>query len=437
MTKIARATALALLVVCEQGLGQFNSGSDGSDGALTCPIDCTAENACPADPDCCIKIDLSLASAAPWSTPSPQSGRGVYDTSQWAVVFKYSTIDVPEGCHITFKNHPSGAPVVWLARGRVSIAGVVDVSGQQGHDGGEIPFYSEPGPGGFAGSIAQSAGAGGFGPGGGPNKWIGGSYSTPGCGNTDESVYGNDAIMPLIGGSGGSSGPNALARGAGAGGGAILIASGDGTIEGEVNSRITITSTGKVRANGGGFYPDSHGGSGGAIRLMATTVEGPGRLEASGHGSNPCSEFGCGPFVAPAGWCGGAGRIRIEAVNNSVSNTNPPFTFGTPPGLIFPPASAPALRVTHINGVPVTGDPVAGITTQDVEIQREGASNVRIEATNVPEGTVVKVRVVPVLGPVIEVTSSPLKDLGGGVLVAFAGVVFPAGRSEIQLRANW
>ena len=58
-------------------------GADGSDGALTITTNTT--------------IDLSQAVSANWDTPSPQPGKGVYDGTKWAVVFKYSSVNISSG----------------------------------------------------------------------------------------------------------------------------------------------------------------------------------------------------------------------------------------------------------------------------------------------------------------------------------------------------
>ena len=71
---------------------QFDSGSDGYDGAF--------------NPTQNIEIDLSLADGTP--------GNGTYDSDHWAVIFNYTSIDVPSGVIVTFSNHPSGAPVMWF-----------------------------------------------------------------------------------------------------------------------------------------------------------------------------------------------------------------------------------------------------------------------------------------------------------------------------------
>src|SRR6059036_2568296 len=69
--------------------------SDVSDGALNVASGTTNN------------VDLSLAATAAWTAPSPISGQGVYDSNQWAVVFKYSSVTIANGAMVTFKNHSS------------------------------------------------------------------------------------------------------------------------------------------------------------------------------------------------------------------------------------------------------------------------------------------------------------------------------------------
>jgi hypothetical protein len=82
--------------------------SDGSDGVF--------------NPTANVEIALSQAVPGAWnSSNSANPGKGVYDSAKWAVVFKYASIDIPVGVTITFKNHPTHAPVVWLVQGSVTI----------------------------------------------------------------------------------------------------------------------------------------------------------------------------------------------------------------------------------------------------------------------------------------------------------------------------
>jgi hypothetical protein len=214
----------ALAVLAAASLGVFNSGSDGSDGAF--------------NPQFSVVIDLGNAATGTWDTPSAVAGNGVYDPTLWAVVFKYTTIDIPAKVTVTFINHPSGAPVVWLASGNVTISGSVKLDGANGGSS-SMPFsYAEPGPGGFAGGVRLNASpsipaSAGFGPGGGGQTEDGTYWNS----------YGNVNILPLVGGSGGGGGyPPQTGTGGGAGGGAILVAS---------SGSITLNASGTMTADGG------------------------------------------------------------------------------------------------------------------------------------------------------------------------------------------
>ncbi len=199
MINLSRAAmALIPLAFCSSLFAQFDSGSDGSDGAF--------------NPQSNVVIDLSLAATGPWNMPSPVPGQGVYDPDKWAVVFKYTTVNIPAGVGVTFLNHLSGAPVVWLASSNVSITGKVSAKGMDGATWPNLPAFAIPGPGGFEGGRAIRSSptlpSCGLGPGG------GGRYQN----QSGLYSYGNESILPLIGGSGGLA---TTLNGGGAGGGAI------------------------------------------------------------------------------------------------------------------------------------------------------------------------------------------------------------------------
>ncbi len=70
-------------------------GADGSDGALNVTADTV--------------IDLSQAVTGAWdANNTANAGKGIYDPSKWAVVFKYSSVTVATGKTVTFKNHAAG-----------------------------------------------------------------------------------------------------------------------------------------------------------------------------------------------------------------------------------------------------------------------------------------------------------------------------------------
>ncbi|MCH8152594.1 MAG: hypothetical protein IH830_09515 [Planctomycetes bacterium] len=393
--------AVSTLILTSPALAQFTSDSDGSDGAFM-----------PGGPT--YLVDLSLAPTGPWDTTPHAAGVGVYDPVQWAVVFQYTTIDIPAGVTVTFHNHLKGPPVIWLATGDVTIAGDVVLDGANGCFGAGCS-YATPGPGGFSGGIGSPGGrSAGFGPGGGGFNGLsggGGGYGTGGQGQGGV-IYGTATIVPLIGGSGGGWGVAGGLRSGGAGGGAILIAS---------SGNIFLDSFGGIFATGGdaACCNEAGGGSGGGIRLITNTISGSGMLRALG---------GTGGVNI-----GGDGRIRVEAKRNMLVDPGDPlFTTGLP-GSVFPDATGPTLRVTAVNGVPVPADPLATVVSPDVCFISAGLVTIDIEAQNVPVGLAVTVRIVDALGGFSQVvTSTPL----AGTLVlstATADATFIDGASEVQL----
>jgi plastocyanin len=339
-------------------------GADGSDGVLNITEDTV--------------IDLSQAVAGTWDQDnSANAGKGVYDAAKWAVVFKYSSVNVAAGATVTFTNHPSKAPVVWLVSGDVTIEGMVKLDGQAGQT---TPALAEPGPGGFRGASGKystdvDAGAG-FGPGGGFRDAKGGAYGS------GTAPYGNPSLVPLIGGSGGSA-VTGKPQGAGAGGGALLIASSG-----------TVTINGTISANGGdgpsyGYQVFTGGGSGGGLRVVCSTLAGTGILNAlAGRG---------GRYAAA-----GLGRIRIERVdNNNTLQVNPdpsvvPLTDGDT-ALVWPPADAPTVKIVSIGGVAAPDDPRASFGTHgaDVALPETTTIQVVIETTGVEQAAQVQVRLTP------------------------------------------
>lgn len=468
---------IAALLCCPLVVrGEFNTESDGSDGALDCawlaahdetdayPDEFACATGCsPDDPAtrtvderCTFFVSLSKAiSAAGTTWRTPGNGDGVYDARQWAVVYKFTTIEVPANVVIRFKNHPSGAPVVWLAQGLVEIRGELNLDGESWHVVSSWPSFSEPGPGGFAGGAPADyylqRPAAGFGPGAQRSPvlesnlnachagWIG-SAPVGGC-TSGSSAYGREEAFPLIGGSGGgveyapgfTTAGDALGVG-GAGGGAILIAT---------NSEMHLPAGALIRVyGGGGWYalrPDGNphcpggfqqgfSGSSGAIRLVA------------GEELTSVATLGFYGFWGPCASHTGGGRLRIEAPVRTIPNygtREQGVSISDTPGQVFPPDDAPTLELISVGGSAASHEPLAGPGTVDLEIDSEEPVQVVIRATNIPVGTRVKVSVVPLLGNSNEVQSTMLAMQPDGTLRATAMIPFLPGRSEIQLRANW
>ncbi|WP_309399271.1 hypothetical protein [Cerasicoccus maritimus] len=379
--------ALLLSLLATGSAKAITIPSDGSDGALSPTSD--------------IVIDLSLATTGNWDDDnSGNAGNGIYDSEQWAVVFKYTSVNIPADVTVSFINHPTHAPVVMLVSGDVTIDGTLDISGEAGNtDTIEKLVSSEPGPGGFRGSAIGPDGAGdGYGPGG--NTGSGeGLYG---------SVYGNPQIIPLIGGSGG--GADGISGGGG--GGAILIAT-----PGNIDIDGTIDANGGISPSL--YDPD---GSGGAIRLIADSVTGIGALTA----------------IAPQSTIG-YGRIRIEANSLDTSVQLAPDSVAVPPlefPIIWPASDAPKVRVASVNGVTAPIDPEAPLqASADINIESNSTVQVALETTDFPISGVVEVRVVKKYGTSSWVTATySTGDFSQATWIA--NVTFAPGFTTLQARAT-
>lgn len=382
--------------------------TDGSDGDLI-----LTDTGTPRE----VVIDLSLAPTAAWNTPQTQphlpdvGGVGVYDSAQWAVVFKYNTVRIEKNVTVRFKNHPSRAPVVWLVKGNVEIAGEVNLDGAYGDTDGSRFNLSEPGPGGFRGGdgpVPGSPWSPGLGPGGSAgadgslhlfNQWIQRpSYGSVGAAGNFAAVpvYGNSSIIPLVGGSGSGGQVQRAGGGGGAGGGAVLIA-----VRGDFN----LLASGRLQANGGGG-PDGEGGTGGAIRVICGSATGSGLLQAIGNSG------------------AGNGRIRLEYGRYQAAFAIQPPSLALPivgSIRIWPDDLAATAKIVSVANAPAPTDPRAGMEVglpADMILTPGLATKVvTIETANLPTNAVVTLRVVSSGGDVrvnadfLSTTADPTKLL--------------------------
>lgn len=342
-----------------------------------------------------LTIDLSKSNIGTWDSVPASGTKGVYDPEKWAVIFKYSSVNITSGYTVRFKNNAARAPVVWLVSGDVTIDGALYLNGEMLF---VSPDFGEPGPGGFrSGSIQGGAG---FGPGGGVLGNTGASHriagSTPGAGP----AYGDPEIRTLIGGSGGGTHY-------GAGAGAILI-----------------VATGKLIINGTIEAFGPLGGSGGAIRLVASEIDGSGTVDVRSSYSSP-------GFVRTEAESYGSANISVRPPDYSMATISGPIS-------IWPEAAAPTARIVSVSNLPVPTDPKAslGLGPADVTVPVNGSRTVRIETRNFPTTGTVSLFVVPFLGNRSELNASVLP--GGTQAVAFWEATLDpalAGRAALQVRA--
>jgi hypothetical protein len=364
----------------------LNIPSDGSDGDF--------------NPTGDIVVDLSLAPTGSWNdNNAANAGKGVYDPNKWAVVFKYNSVTIPSGVKVTFINHKTHAPVVWLVKENVQIDGTVSVTGSAVSSSVVSRLTPpEPGPGGFRGGAEGVIGRGlGYGIGGSAGQWgVFGAYA---------SVYGNPQLIPLIGGSGSHGGEDLFGARGGSGGGAILIAAAG-----------SVSVSGRVEADGGGV------GSGGAVRVIGQIVSGLGQITALGGG------------------VGGDGRIRIETpALASTLRTAPETIAVTPPTnpIIWPADDAPTVRIVTVDGQAAPDDPTASVvSTSDVAVQNNGTVQVVLETKNFPIQGVVQLRTVQKYGPAawVNATNTGVGDFARATWIA--NVTFAPGFTTLQARAT-
>lgn len=386
------AWLLAIVAVLGQGsfsaaLGQeIDLASDGSDGALNIVADTV--------------LDL------------PPDG-----------VLNLTTLTVAEGVTLSFNRNPLNTPVYLVCSGAVEINGTIDVSGGAssqtsggaggpgGFDGGEPGFNDAPpgaglGPGGGLGGPAGRA----FQNDGnavGPGAYLNAGTQS-GRSSRKGTPYGSGLLVPLVGGSGGGGTAGSPGRGGGGGGGAILVGS---------NVSVHIGENGAVVARGGADGDEDrgissasfHGGSGGAIRIVAPVLTGNGRLNVEART----------PGTA------GDGRIRLDVLDrrNMAIQFEPIRSVSAGVFLRVFPEPNPELRLVEVAGTTIPEDQ-AGPVRIFLPFGSSPERNVIVQARNFTGIVPVRVRLYPGNGdPVTFDTEIDMSQ--GNPVRQTVNVVFP------------
>jgi hypothetical protein len=383
----------------------FDSGSNGSDGAL----DFTGQSG---------TVVFIPSSFNPPLDPDHDS------------VYHFTTIKIPSGLTIRLSADVLGVkPIIWLASGAVEINGKLDLKGNDGHDFRLAALPSVAGAGGYSGGASATSTVPfqrGTGPGGAPGGRGGGGHVVAGGGGAGVGgvAYGNNFLLPIVGGSGGAGSTTNGGGGGGAGGGAILIAS-SGTISFQSGSQIDARGG---LGFGGCFIGFSNqgggGGSGGAIRLMATSISGTTSLLVDG--GQACPEAGAGS----------QGRIRLEAFQRNLTGTMSPAVSVSAPDSVFPPASAPSVRIVNIGGTAVPASPTGSFAFPDVTLDNATTVTIQLAGSKVPVGTIAHLTLTPETGPIVNADSTPLAGTFDAS-TATASVTIPHGFSRFSVQASW
>ena len=334
-------------------------------------------------------------------------------------IWNYTSINVPYNSEVRFNSrNASNTPVVWLATENVIINGILRLDGVNAAVNNGADNYARGGPGGAPGGLGairfdvsgNYAGTPGQGPGGGAPGVTASQYGSDG---QFRNTYGNSLLLPLTGGSGGGGGASNASinggHGAGGGGGILIASDRDITVNGHIN------------ADGGNYVwsGTSYGGkgSGGGIKLMADRINGNGVLWARG-GRTLQDDAG--------------GRIRLEAFFRPLAaNALPPAT-ATAPTATPDFTDLPILSVISVDGENVTQPPTGNLQTPDVVFTDEGLVTIVVEATNIPIGTPVTLRITS-SGEIITLPTFGDPDivLNGSLQATFSTIV-PAGLGTIQ-----
>ena len=410
----------------------FNSGSTGIDGALSPTVNTLVQ--------------------------IPPSG-----------ILNYTTVNIPVGVTVTFRKNATNTPVILLVSGDATIAGTVNISGNESKNvgaagDGNIGDDGLPGvgaPGGYDGGRGGKSGAnntiiggGGLGPGAGQagdyytasgyHYALGGGgagFGTPGVSTGGDGpypgqkggAYGSSALLPLVGGSGGGGAAGGVSfAGSGGGGGAgalLLAASGTVSISGSVLANGGASGASAGQGNGG----TGGGGSGGAVRIVATTISGNGLITALGGVTGTItSSTGCGTAALPCAYRGGAGgdgRIRLEAEIFSRTAASTPLHVFAAPSTVFI-AGLPSLKIKTVAGQAVPASPT-GVADIALPATQTNPVAVTLETTAVPVGNSIKVTVTPAYGATTSAVSDAL--VGSTALAtASASVTLPQGASTLS-----
>jgi hypothetical protein len=298
-------------------------------------------------------------------------------------IYQYTSVNIPTGFTVTFTPNANNTPVVWLVQSNVVINGAVDLLGKPpvGAAGGF------GGPGGYRGGTGGPSPTNGQGPGGGlSSNGVGGNASYGGEGQMTQGVppgpiYGNEFLIPLIGGSGGGGSSFVGPTGGGGGGGAVLIAA-----SGFVEVNGILSSTGVLGWAMTSSPPASGGaGSGGAIRIVASRIIGAGNIRTipEFHG------------------VGGAGRVRFDTYENNFGGTiSGMFTQGFQPILIPVAGQLPQLAIASVAGISVAALPTGALSSPDVIVPGQQANpvSIMVKCASIPLNTPITVNVSPMNG---------------------------------------
>jgi len=138
------------------------------------------------------------------------------------------------------------------------------------------------------------------------------------------------------------------------------------------------------------------GGSGGAVRLVANTLQGGGSIQATGGFASDNVRWNS---------FSGLGRIRFDALNNNFGgSTKGIFSQGFQPIILPAPGQGIQLAIQSVGGVAVVANPSGVLSNSDVIVpaQQTNPVSVVVRCTNVPLNSEITVVVQPANGAAVQ-----------------------------------
>jgi len=195
------------------------------------------------------------------------------------------------------------------------------------------------------------------------------------------------------------------------------------------NGGTSGLSAGDARGATGGS------GSGGAIRIVATTIAGNGTINAEGAvAATGGGSTGSPAYNANKGGNGADGRIRLEAETfTRTAVSEPAHAFGSPSSVFV--AGLPTLRITSVAGTAAPTNPTGNA---DITLPSTTPNPVAVEfaTTGVPTGNTVSLRVTPAYG-VSTTVVTPAITGSTTAGVASTSVTLPSGPSVLSASTTY
>jgi hypothetical protein len=181
---------------------------------------------------------------------------------------------------------------------------------------------------------------------------------------------------------------------------------------------------GVIDARGGGNRDTCNnggGGAGGAVKLVANTINGNGNGQIFANGGSPN---------------GGSGAIRLEGFQILTIIFHDIGITEAAPGALFIPNQPVLIQVVSVGGIALPTEPSGSFASPDVVINTGSPVTIALQTVGIPPGTVLTLNIYSEDGSTQTVQTTPLQGTLQSA-TATASVTFPPDLSLGFLKATW